>query len=190
MQKRQLTHLIINDPSSIDYLINYKNNPGERMYLLLLSSDGHHKLFMNNLFYLDHELDIEQVWYSDTDNYFNYLQMNLMEHVLLESTKTFQARFLIPLMNLVDECHFELGSECVDRVRMIKDEKEQQLMIEASKINDLVVDEVINICAKGDLTEEEVSKQLEGIYQNRVYRNSFEPIVAYGKMVLTTIIVE
>jgi len=61
--------------------------------------------------------------------------------------------------------NFELGSECVDRVRMIKDEKEQQLMIEASKINDLVVDEVINICAKGDLTEEEVSKQLEGIYQ-------------------------
>ena len=43
MQKRQLTHLIISDPSSIDYLINYKNNPGERMYLLLLSSDGHHK---------------------------------------------------------------------------------------------------------------------------------------------------
>ena len=26
-------------------------------------------------------------------------------------------------------------------------------MIEASKINDLVVDEVINICAKGNLTE-------------------------------------
>ena len=26
MQKRQLTHLIISDPSSIDYLINYKNN--------------------------------------------------------------------------------------------------------------------------------------------------------------------
>lgn len=24
MQKRQLTHLIISDPSSIDYLINYK----------------------------------------------------------------------------------------------------------------------------------------------------------------------
>ena len=34
------------------------------MYLLFYH-DGHHKLFMNNLFYLDHELDIEQVWYSD-----------------------------------------------------------------------------------------------------------------------------
>ena len=161
MQKRQLTHLIINDPSSIDYLINYKNNPGERMYLLLLSSDGHHKLFMNNLFYLDHELDIEQVWYSDTDNYLQLLADEFDGACSIGIDKNFPARFLIPLMNLVDECHFELGSECVDRVRMIKDEKEQQLMIEASKINDLVVDEVINICAKGNLTEEEVSKQLE-----------------------------
>lgn len=191
MQKRQLTHLIISDPSSIDYLINYKNNPGERMYLLLLSIDGHHKLFMNNLFYLDHELDIEQVWYSDTDNYLQLLADEFDGACSIGIDKNFPARFLIPLMNLVDECHFELGSECVDRVRMIKDEKEQQLMIEASKINDLVVDEVINICAKGDLTEEEVSKQLEGIYQKHgCTANSFEPIVAYGKMVLITFIVE
>ena len=182
MQKRQLTHLIINDPSSIDYLINYKNNPGERMYLLLLSSDGHHKLFMNNLFYLDHELDIEQVWYSDTDNYLQLLADEFDGACSIGIDKNFPARFLIPLMNLVDECHFELGSECVDRVRMIKDEKEQQLMIEASKINDLVVDEVINICAKGNLTEKEVSDQLAGIYQKHgCTGNSFEPIVAYGK---------
>ena len=40
----------------------------------------------------------------------------------------------------------------------------------------------LNICAKGDLTEEEVSKQLEGIYQKHgCVGNSFEPIVAYGK---------
>ena len=32
MQKRQLTHLIISDPSSIDYLINYKNNPGKNVF--------------------------------------------------------------------------------------------------------------------------------------------------------------
>ena len=137
---------------------------------------------MNNLFYLDHELDIEQVWYSDTDNYLQLLADEFDGACSIGIDKNFPARFLIPLMNLVDECHFELGSECVDRVRMIKDEKEQQLMIEASKINDLVVDEVINICAKGDLTEEEVSKQLEGIYQkHKCVGNSFEPIVAYGK---------
>ena len=80
MQKRQLTHLIISDPSSIDYLINYKNNPGERMYLLLLSSDGHHKLFMIlNKYGIVIQIII-----------FNYLQMNLMGHVLLESIKTFR----------------------------------------------------------------------------------------------------
>ena len=163
-------------------LINYKNNPGERMYLLLLSSDGHHKLFMNNLFYLDHEIDIEQVWYSDTDNYLQLLADEFDGACSIGIDKNFPARFLMPLMDLVDECHFELGSECVDRVRMVKDEKEQQLMIEASKINDLVVDEVINICAKGNLTEKEVSDQLAGIYQKHgCTGNSFEPIVAYGK---------
>ena len=55
-------------------------------------------------------------------------------------------------------------------------------MIEASKINDLVVDKVINICAKENLTEKEVSDQLAGIYQKHgCTGNSFEPIVAYGK---------
>jgi len=92
MQKRQLTHLIISDPSSIDYLINYKNNPGERMYLLLLSSDGHHKLFMNNLFYLDHEIDIEQVWYSDTDNYLQLLA-DEFDGACSIGIKTFQLDF-------------------------------------------------------------------------------------------------
>ena len=35
MQKRGIDHLIISDPSSIDYLIDYQNQPGERMYVLL-----------------------------------------------------------------------------------------------------------------------------------------------------------
>ena len=81
MQKRQLTHLIISDPSSIDYLINYKNNPGERMYLLLLSSDGHHKLILNK-----YGIVIQII-------IFNYLLMNLMALVQLVSIKTFQLDF-------------------------------------------------------------------------------------------------
>ena len=36
MNKRGIDHLIISDPSSIEYLIDYKNNPGKRMYVLLL----------------------------------------------------------------------------------------------------------------------------------------------------------
>ena len=38
MRNRGIDHLIISDPSSIDYLIGYKNHPGERMYVLLLKN--------------------------------------------------------------------------------------------------------------------------------------------------------
>ena len=54
MLKRGIDHLIISDPSSIDYLINYQNQPGERMYVLLLTANGNHTLLLNRFFYLDH----------------------------------------------------------------------------------------------------------------------------------------
>ena len=37
MSQRGMDHLIISDPSSINYLIGYDNRPGERMYALVLS---------------------------------------------------------------------------------------------------------------------------------------------------------
>ena len=58
MASRGIDHLIISDPSSIDYLIGYKNNPGERMYVLLLTLDGKHTIFLNDLFYLNQKLDV------------------------------------------------------------------------------------------------------------------------------------
>lgn len=182
MEEKQMNYLIICDPSSIDYLIGYKNNPGERMYVLLLSLDGHHTLFMNNLFYLDRELDVDIVWYSDTDNCIQMLADRLNEPACVGIDKFFPAKFLMPLMDLTEETSFELGSECVDLVRMVKDENEQQLMIKASQINDVVIDEVIQLCAQGNLSESEASQKLEAIYQNHgCSGNSFEPIVAYGK---------
>lgn len=68
MSSRGIDHLIISEPSSINYLINYENNPGERMYVLLLSLDGNHTLFLNKLFYLDQELSLNIVWYDDTQD--------------------------------------------------------------------------------------------------------------------------
>lgn len=182
MKENKMDYLIVCDPSSIEYLIGYKNNPGERMYVLLLSQDGHHTLFMNQLFYLDYELDVDVVWYCDTDDYVQLLADKIDSPASVGVDKNFPAKFLMPLMALKDETYFELGSQCVDLVRMIKDEEEQKLMIEASKINDQVIDEVIHICAKGQLSEKEVSQQIESIYQKYgCSGNSFEPIVAYGK---------
>ena len=48
MQLRGMDHLIISEPSSIHYLTGYDNHPGERMFVLLLSLDGQHTIFLIN----------------------------------------------------------------------------------------------------------------------------------------------
>lgn len=182
MMKRGIDHLIISDPSSIDYLINYQNQPGERMYVLLLTVDGNHTLFLNHLFYLDHELDLNVVWYSDTDDYIDILASYLQNANCIGVDKFWSAQFLLPLMAKTnDETCFELGSICVDYIRMKKDEEEQQLMRESSQMNDLAIDKVIQLCATGKYTEKEVTDQVVDVFRSLgCSGNSFDAIIAYG----------
>ena len=182
MKERGMDHLIICDPSSIDYLIGYKNNPGERMYAFVLSLDEDHTLFMNNLFYLDQELNFNIVWYNDTDDYVSMLADYLKDANCVGVDKLFPAKFLLPLMAQTnDESCFELGSICIDYIRMKKDENECNLMREASRINDLAINQVIQLCATGKFTEKEIADQLADIYNSHGCEGfSFSPIVAYG----------
>lgn len=183
MQKKGIDHLIISDPSSIDYLIDYRNDPGERMYVLLLKLDGNHTLFLNDLFYLDKELDLDIVWYNDTDDYVQILADHLQDAHCIGIDKFWPAKFLLPLMSLTnDESCFELGSICVDYIRMKKDEEEQKLMIKASQINDQAIDKMIELVALGKYSEKEVAEKLADIYRELGSDdNSFLPIVGYGK---------
>ncbi len=183
MLDRGIDHLIISDPSSIEYLIDYHNHPGERMYVLLLSNKGKHTLFLNQLFYLDKSLDIDIVWYNDTDNYIDLLASYLNNANCIGVDKTWSAKFLLPLMNYgFDEVSFELGSICVDYVRMIKDEDEQCLMQESSRLNDLAMQQVVELIKSGSLSEKEVTSKVPSIYnQLGCNGDSFPPIIAYGK---------
>lgn len=182
MEERGMDHLIISDPSSIDYLTGYRNQPGERMYALLLSLDGHHTLFMNRLFYLDQELNLDIVWYDDTQDGPAEIAKHLQNARVVGVDKNWEARFLMRVMELAnEECCFELGSICVDYVRMHKDEQEIDLMRRSSQLNDQAIDQVIQLCAKGTLTEKEVGSQLDNIFHSLGCSGiSFSPIVGYG----------
>lgn len=182
MQSRGIDHLIISDPSSIDYLTGYNNHPGERMFVLLLSLDGKHTIFLNKLFYLDQSLDLDIVWYADTDDGAALVAKYLQDARVVGVDKNWEAKFLMRVMELShEECCFEIGSICVDYVRMIKDEHEQQYMRESSRLNDLAMDQVIQLCAQGNLTEIEVTEKVTEIFQSLGCSSySFPAIIAYG----------
>lgn len=181
MKEEKLDYLLISDPLSIDYLLDYTNHPGERMYVLMLARNGQHKLFMNALFYVEDTMDIEIVWYTDTDDSVEIIKENMKKPKTIGIDKNWPARFLLPLMEKLPNARYVVGSRCVDAIRMVKDINEQVLMMEASKINDTAIHEVIKLCAKG-LSEIEVANQIPEIYQRLgASGNSFTPIVAYGK---------
>lgn len=181
MKEAGLDYLLISEPSSIDYLLDYVNNPGERMYVLMLGTKGDHKLFFNKLFFVDKDLGIDIVWHSDVDDATQTIVDNLKDAKKIGVDKHWSANFLLDLMEKLPDVKFVNGSKCVDYKRMVKDAHEQQLMIEASIINDKAMDEMIKQVAL-DLSEVEVASKLKDIYQKLGASDiSFDTIVAYGK---------
>ena len=180
MKEAGLDYLLISEPSSIDYLIDYVNNPGERMYVLMLGTKGDHKLFFNKLFFVDKDLGIDIVWHSDVDDATQTIVDNLKDAKKIGVDKHWSANFLLDLMEKLPDVKFVNGSKCVDYKRMVKDDREQQLMIEASRINAQAIHEVIHQVSLG-LPALEVAAKLGDIYSKFGGEgNSFDAIIAYG----------
>jgi len=180
MQKKKFEALIISDPQSIWYLTGVWNNPYERFYALYLDKDGGIKLFANRLFNVG-QPDVEVIWHSDTDDAVKIVASHIAHSGVIGVDKIFPARFLIPLMISAKGARFAVGSFCVDEVRACKDAREQQLMKDASRINDICIQKGFDFIREG-VTERQVAE-----YIGRCFRaegaecESFDTIVAFGK---------
>ena len=180
MKQKGINQALISDPYSIFYLAEYLEHPGERFFAVLLDENGNHKLFINALFPLEQDLGLEKVVYSDTDNPIELLAKIIPNASVVGIDKVLPARFLLPLMNHLPENKFVDVSQIVDRIRMIKDEEEKELMRRASLLNDEACQRVINSISEGK-SEKDVAKDLLAIHEElKVDELSFDPIIAYG----------
>ena len=180
MKQKGINQALISDSYSIFYLTEYLEHPGERFFAVLLDENGDHKLFINALFPLEKDLGLEKVVYSDTDNPIELLAKIIPNASVVGIDKVLPARFLLPLMNHLPENKFVDVSQIVDRVRMIKDEEEKELMRCASLLNDEACQRVINSISEGK-SEKDVAKDLLAIHEElKIDGLSFDPIIAYG----------
>ena len=172
MKQKGINQALISDPYSIFYLTEYLEHPGERFFAVLLDENG--------LFPLEQDLGLEKIVYSDTDNPIELLAKYIPNGSVIGIDKVLPARFLLPLMNHLPENEFVDVSQIVDRVRMIKDEEEKELMRRASLLNDEACQRVINSISEGK-SEKDVAKDLLAIHEElKVDGLSFDPIIAYG----------
>ncbi len=179
LEKSGFTQMIAWDPATIYYLTGERVAPFERTWALYLSRDKKY-LFANKLFHLSDKPSIEVIWHTDTEDSAKQIAEYTDSKATLGIDKTMPARILLALQEYGAGTAYKNTSFCLDAVRGRKDEREQELMLEASRINDLAMAEFKKLIHEG-VTELEVAKQIEGIYQRLgAQGNSFEPIVCFG----------
>lgn len=181
MKEKDMPQMIIADPLTIFWLTGKMIIPGERLFALYLNENGNHKLFINELFPQEQDLGVELVWYNDVQDGVEILSRFVEKDKPIGIDKIWPARFLLRLQELGAGSKFLNGSMIVDYIRMIKDEKEQELMRESSRLNDLAVERLIPWVSKG-LTEKELNAKTREIFQELGCEDvSFDPITAYAK---------
>lgn len=180
MRERNLSQMIVSDPQSIWYLTGVDVAPYERLFALLLREDGKHVLFLNNLFHVE-KTSFTEVWYSDTDDAVGMIAEQIETDAALGIDKVWPACFLIPLMEKCPQMVPVLASDCVDDCRAVKDGEEKELMREASRINDAVMEKVAAFVREG-MTEKQVAAFIEQEYVKAGCSGpSFSSIVSFGK---------
>lgn len=181
MEEKGVPQMIISDPPTIFYLTGKWIAPGERLLALYLNVNGNHKLVINKLFPQERDLGVELVWYDDIEDGVEILSRFVEKDKPIGIDKVWPARFLLRLQELGAGSEFVNGSLIVDYVRIIKDENEQQLMREASLVNDKIMEDLIPMVNKG-YSEVELNKIVRDMYAKTGHSGvSFDPITAYGK---------
>lgn len=180
MREEQVEQMLVCDPASVNYLLGRYIECGERMMVLCLDTNGKHKLVIGKLFPQNEAVGVPVVYFDDTENPVEILTAQMRKTERIGVDKTWPARFLLPCMKQFPEAEFMEASFLVDRIRQIKSKEEQQKMIEASRRNDLAMEQLVPLVAKG-YSEVEVCEKLTEIYQNLgTEGHSFEPIIGYG----------
>ncbi len=180
LEKDEIEQMVITDPATIFYLTGKWVEPGERLLALYINKSGNNKLFLNELFTVPEDLGVEKEWFSDVDDGVERIALATDSSKTLGIDKSMAARFLLRLMELKGGSHYVNASINVDGVRACKDDKEQEFMKTASRINDMAMEQFKGLIQAG-ITEIEMAKQMEAIYKNLGAEGfSFEPLVGFG----------
>jgi Xaa-Pro dipeptidase len=148
MERMGLAQLVVSDPASIYYLTRIFIDPGERLFALLVKSDGSAVLYNNRLFPLAEKAGLQIVYHSDGEDAVAMLAEAVADGPL-GVDKVWPARFLLELMAKRTGIKPVLGSGAVDNARMYKDAQEIELMRVASRVNDAAMAEAIAALAPG-----------------------------------------
>ena len=180
MDRENIPQIIISDPAVIFYLTHCWIHPGERLLALYLNKNGQPKLLINDLFRQTRELGVEIQYYNDTQDGVELLSRYMDPAAPVAIDKNWPARFLLRLQELKAASGYMNSSAIVDGVRQIKTPAEQEKMRIASRLNDAVMEQLVDVLSE-DHTELELKDILSKLYAGVGCQGfSFDPITAFA----------
>lgn len=174
MNSSKIDTLWITDTHSIDFLTKYHCEAGER-FIGLCITQQEVILVLNHLFEYDGISEVQVVYYYDFEDVHELIFKHTVGKVGVD--KFMSTQYSLPLSKSFD---LVIGSDCVDRLRAIKNENEIQKMVAASKLNDYVMSLVPSLLKEG-VSEKEVAVKIQKLFfDNGADALSFQTIVAFG----------
>lgn len=175
MKKANLEGLWVTDEKSIHYLINEHYQCNERFIGLYIDLKQKPKLVLNRLF-MNESNEVDLISYFDHDDVHQIIQ-DITTGKRIGLDKNMRAEFVLSLLEL--DAHFENGSHCVDQLRAIKDEIDINMMINASSLNDQIMNQIRDYLKVG-VSEIDVKNKILQLFSEQSVKPSFEVIVAFG----------
>lgn len=181
MKQDGFDQILVSDPVSVYYLTGRMIQCMERMMVLHIDCTGNVTLVAGKLFPQPEDVGFKVIYFDDTQSPVEVLASVMKKARKTGIDKTWQAKFLLPLMQTGISEEYADGSYIVDTIRQIKTPKEQEKMIAVSKCNDLAMEQLIPLAAKG-YDELEMADKLQEIYLSLgTEGHSFVPIIGYGE---------
>lgn len=177
MKELQLDGLWITDPHSINFVIGREYHVGERFIGLYIDMENKPILVLNKLFsYEGNECDLVEV-YDHQDVY--TIISNITSGSKIGLDKNMAAQYVLSLIESKPQVQFVNGSDCIDLIRAIKRKEQIEKMKKASELNDKVMSEVRDFIRVG-MTELEIEKKIDELFEANGVVRSFDTIVAFG----------
>ena len=155
MSELGLDQIFVTDPSSVNYLTGLRSRSNERCNGIYIDRTGRVVAYMNelqNLFTLEGG---DMAFYHDNDDPIEGLKKLLIPGSV-GVDRGWPAMFTLRLMEACPG-RAVVADTSVDRVRMVKDSEEQELLRKSSLINDEVVEASI-VCAREGMSEMDMSR--------------------------------
>lgn len=178
-------YLLLGPSANMFYFSGLKTSPDERLQLLIIPSEGEPFALLPEM-YKEKAMEVLgrdykiSTWSDETDPFdmtAGLLKAGSPLKVAIDDT--LRADHLIGIGKVLSSPLYEPAALLIDRLRAYKDASEIELMHEAGKIADQVM-EIIKDKLRPGLSEKEVALMVEMEYRSLADDISFKPIVASG----------